>query len=325
MDEVFIGVDLGGTNIKIGCLDSDLTVIAKTSIPTEVESGPESIIDRIGRSVEELLAASGLSVKDICAAGIGSPGLMDIDAGVVIAAHNLRFQNVPLRKMLSERLGKPSVLENDANITCWAEHVAGAGKGADEMILITLGTGIGGGIISSGELVHGYRNSAAELGHTIIYPDGRLCGCGQKGCVEAYASASSTASRAAEAIQAGAESSLKKLLDENGEITCKDVYDHLAAGDKLAKEITDGTAKALAVFCINMLHATGPERIVFYGGMIGAGELLLKPVQNFFERYIWNLKKEDVQLCLATLGGDAGIIGTAALAMHVVKGGRLNC
>jgi glucokinase len=182
------------------------------------------------------------------------------------------------------------------------------------MVFFTLGTGIGGGIISNGELVHGCGGNAAELGHIIIYPDGRKCNCGQKGCVEAYASANSTAKRATEAIEAGAKSGLKKVLEEKGEITCKDVYKHLAAGDELARQITDETAKALALLCVNVLHATEPKRIVFAGGMIAAGEPLLNRIKDYFDEYIWSLKKEAVEICFATLGEDAGIIGAAALA-----------
>ncbi|MHC4396566.1 MAG: ROK family protein [Planctomycetota bacterium] len=323
MREIFVGIDLGGTNVKIGCFDSDLKLVTKTSIPTQLESGPESIVDRTVQAAEKILVEAGLSAENICAAGIGSPGPVDVDAGVVIATSNLRFTNVPLRQILSDRLGKPAVLENDANVTCWAEHVAGAGKGANDMVLITLGTGVGGGVISNGELVHGLGSNAGEMGHIIIYPDGRLCGCGQKGCVEAYASASSTATRATEAIKGGAQSSLKKLLDEKGEITCKEVYEHVASGDRLAKEITDDTAKALAIVCIVLLHTTGPERVVFFGGMIGAGELLLKPIRKFFDQYIWTINKEKMGLCFATLGDDAGIIGTASLAIHAREQGRL--
>jgi glucokinase len=322
MKDVFIGVDLGGTETKIGCFDSDLNRIARTTIPTYVELGSEAIVDRIGRAVEELLSANGIHEDEFIGAGIGSPGVIDVDAGVVIATSNLRFENVPLRQMLQDRLGKPVVLENDANITCWAEHVSGAGKGCNEMILITLGTGIGGGLITNGELVHGSDCNAAELGHTIYQPDGRQCGCGQKGCIEAYASANSTAARATEAIQAGAESSLKKLIEDNGEITCKDVYEHSAAGDKLAREITDGSAKALAQFCISILHVSGPECIVFYGGMTHAGSLLLDPIKKYFRQGIWTIKKEHVKICLAMLGDNAGIVGSAALALHHYKKGK---
>jgi len=201
-------------------------------------------------------------------------------------------------------------------VACWGEYAVGAGKGVKDMVFFTLGTGIGGGIISSGELVHGCAENAAELGHMIIYPDGRECNCGQRGCVEAYASADSTARRAREAVEGGAESSLKKVLNEKGQITSKDVYEHLAAGDKLAKEIADGTAKALAITCINMLHTTEPKRIVFAGGMIAAGDILLNRIKDYFNEYIWTLKKEPVEICFATLGEDAGIIGAAALARH---------
>jgi glucokinase len=182
------------------------------------------------------------------------------------------------------------------------------------MVFFTLGTGIGGGIISGGKLLAGSGDNAAELGHIIVYPDGRRCNCGQRGCVEAYASASNTAKRA---IEAGAESSLKKVLKEKGKITSRDVYEHLKRGDGLAKEITDGTAKALAILCVNMLHTTEPKRIVFAGGMIAAGDILLDRIRDYFNEQIWSLKKETVEICFATLGEDAGIIGAAALAKQI--------
>jgi glucokinase len=281
-----------------------------------VELGAQSIVDRIGQAVEKLLKDNKIAYKDFIAVGIGSPGVIDAARGIVMATSNLKFENVPLAKMLSDRLKKPAILENDANITCWAEHVAGAGKGCDEMLLLTIGTGIGGGIITNGEILHGFDCNGAELGHAIYQPDGRKCGCGQKGCIEAYASASATAARAEEALRGGTKSLLKKVLDEKGCVTCKDVFDHVAAGDALAKEITDGTAKALAQFCISMLHISGPECIVFFGGMTRAGDLFLNPIKKFFNEGIWTIKKERVRFCLAMLGDDAGIIGTASLAMH---------
>jgi glucokinase len=227
------------------------------------------------------------------------------------------FKNVPIRQMLSDALHCPVVFDNDANIACFGEFTAGAGKGVNDMVFFTLGTGIGAGIISDGKLLRGSGGNAAELGHTIIYPDGQLCNCGQKGCAEAYASASNTAKRAAEAVEAGEKSTLKKILEKKTQITCKDVFDHLKAGDKLAKKITDQTAKALAVLCINALHATEPQRIVFAGGMIAAGDILLNRIKDYFNEQIWKLKKETVEICFATLGEDAGIIGAAALAKEL--------
>jgi len=315
MNEIFIGIDLGGTNIKIGCFDSELKLIRKTAVATEADMGPDVVIDKMAQTVEKLLVDSGLSLQDITAVGIGTPGPAKYTEGIIIKSTNMpKFKNVPICQMLNEKLGAPVVFDNDANVACWGEYVVGAGKGAGDMVFFTLGTGIGGGVISNGKLVHGCDENAAELGHIIIYPDGRRCNCGQKGCVEAYASADATAKRATEAIEAGNESSLKKVLDEKGKITSKDVYEHLAAGDELAKKITDGTAKALALTCISMLHITEPRRIVFAGGMIAAGEPLLARIQDFFNEYIWSLKKEPVEICFATLGEDAGIIGAAALA-----------
>ena len=315
MDDIFVGIDLGGTNIKVGCFDSELNLICKTAVTTGAKMGPEVVVERIGEAVEKLLADNDLSIKSVASVGIGAPGPSNISDGIVVAAPNMPlFRNVPLRKMVGERLNKPTVFENDANAACWGEFVVGAGRDVEDMVFFTLGTGIGSGIISGGELVHGYKDGAAEIGHIIIYPEGRQCGCGQKGCVEAYASANSTAARATEAVEAGRESTLKKILDANGKITCKDVFKESAAGDGLAREITEGTAKALGLLCINILHVTYPQRVVFSGGMIAAGDYLLDRIQHFFDYYIWPLKTEPLEICFAGLGEDAGIIGCAALS-----------
>jgi glucokinase len=325
MSGTFVGIDVGGTNVKIGLFDTELKLICKTSVTTDADMGPKVVIDKMAKTVKELVAKAGLTLKDIIAVGIGTPGPAKYSEGIIIKSTNMpKFKNVPICRMLNEKLGAPIVFDNDANVACWGEYAVGAGKGVKDIVFFTLGTGIGGGIVSNGELVHGCDENGAELGHTIIYPDGRLCNCGQRGCVEAYASADSTARRATEAIQSGAKSSLKKVLDQKGKITSKDVYQHLASGDKLAKEITDGTAKALAITCINMLHATEPKRIVFAGGMIAAGEVLLNAIKRFFDEHVWTIKKEFVEICFATLGEDAGIIGAAALARHTKQQGKLN-
>ena len=325
MSEIFIGIDLGGTNIKIGCFDSDIKLICKTSTPTQADMGPEVVIDKMAQTVEKLLADAGLSIDDVVAAGIGTPGPAKYRDGIIICSTNMpEFKNVPIRQMLSDKLGKPIVFDNDANVACWGEYAVGAGKGVEDMVFFTLGTGIGGGIINNGKLLHGCGDNAAELGHIIIHTNGRKCNCGQRGCVEAYASANSTAKRAVEAIKAGAQSSLKKVLDEKGEITSKDVYEHLAAGDELSKKITDETAESLAILCIVMLHTTEPKRIVFAGGMIAAGDVLLNRIRYYFNEHIWSLKKEPVEICFATLGEDAGIIGAAALAKQADTEGKFS-
>jgi len=324
MVEFFIGIDIGGTNVKIGCFDSDLKLIAKTSITTGAGMGAVVVVGNIAEAVHSLLAKAGLSIDGVCAVGLGTPGPAKYGEGIILSSTNMpKFRNVPIRRMLSKKLGKPVMFDNDANVACWGEYVAGAGKEVEDMVFFTLGTGIGGAIVNHGKLLTGCDDNATELGHIIIYPDGRRCNCGQRGCVEVYASASWTAQRATEAVEADAKSSLKEVLEENGEITCKDVYEHLAKGDELAKRITDETAKALAILCINMLHTTEPSRIVFAGGMIAAGDALLDRIKHYFDEGIWTLKKESVEICFAALGEDAGIIGAAALAKQAKQQGKI--
>jgi len=311
MGKILVGIDLGGTNIKVGTFDSDLNLIDKASVTTGAHMGPTAVVNRMVERISDLLADHGCGLSDLACAGIGTPGPADYKAGIIIHSTNMpTFKNVPIREILQERLHCPVAFDNDANVACYGEFTVGAGKDVNDMVFFTLGTGIGCGIVSHGHLIQGNGGNAAEVGHMIIYPDGEQCNCGQRGCVEAYASASHTARRAARAIEAGASSSLAALE----EITCKDVYDHLAQGDALALRITDETAKALAIMCVNMLHATDPARIVFAGGMIAAGDVLLSRIRQYFNEQIWTLKKETVEIVFASLGEDAGIIVAADLA-----------
>jgi glucokinase len=323
MSEVFIGIDFGGSNIKAGIFDEQISLIGKDSIPTDVDSGPANVVQRITEQCRSLINQAGFTSADIAAIGIGTPGPADYPNGIIIKAANMHnFKNTPLRDMIADNLGAPAVLENDANVACWGEFTKGVGKDISDMVFFTLGTGIGGGIVTKGQLLTGSDYNAAELGHMIIHPDGRLCGCGQKGCVEAYASASSTAARAIEALSQGRPSSLNEILDQKCKITCEAVFAHAKSGDELANEIVDTTAKALAIMCVNMLHTTEPQQIVFTGGMIAAGDFLLNKIKKHFCEQIWNLKPEKLEICFAALGEDTGIIGAAALAQHTKQAGK---
>lgn len=316
----FIGIDFGGTNIKIGCFDENLKILAKTSIPTYADKGPEASVSAIAQACERLLADTGLDKADTAYAGIGLPGPVNLSQGLLVSPPNLPlFHGCPIKKMLSQSLGVPVVMENDANAAAWAEYVCGAAEDVDDLVFITLGTGIGGGIVTAGKLVHGNTDAAGELGHIIIYPDGRKCGCGQMGCTEAYASASSTARRANELLAEEAPSSLQEIYKAKGEVSCKDVYDHAAKGDEFAQCITAGTAKVLALLCVNIMNFMDPQKIVFAGGMIAAGEQLLEAVKEYFVKYAWPGRAETVEIMFATLGEDAGIIGNASLAIKEYK------
>jgi glucokinase len=318
MSSVLVGIDLGGTNIKIACFDMDLTLLKKTSVTTGVDMGPVAVVGRIDSAIADLLAQQGLGLTDLAGAGIGTPGPADYQAGILIKSTNMpTFKNVPIKQMLEEKLECPVAFENDGNVACYGEFSMGAGKDIEDMVFFTLGTGIGCGIVSKGRLIQGATGNAAEVGHMIVDPIGEPCNCGQRGCVEVIASASNTARRATAAVEAGQASSLKQVLD-HGEITCKDVYEHLAQGDDLAKRITDETHSALAIMCVNMLHVTDPARIVFTGGMIAAGDPLLNGIRNEFNQRMWTLRKETVEIVFASLGEDTGVIGAAALAREAV-------
>lgn len=316
--DLLIGIDLGGTNIKIGTFDQDLKHLAKTSVATAVDMGPQAVVDRMAVAIRDLVKKAG--VKTIAAAGIGTPGPADYQKGVIFKSANMpTFTNAPIRQMVSDKLGCPVAFDNDANVACYGELKVGAGKDVQDMVFFTLGTGIGCGIVAHGRLIQGATGNAAEAGHMIIYPGGELCNCGQRGCAEAHASASHTARRATEAVRRGEPSSLRQVLDSQGQITSRDVYEHLAKGDALAKKITDETAEALAILCVNMLHVTDPARIVLAGGMIAAGDLLLGRIRHFFSMHLWKMKTESVEIVFASLGEDAGIFGAAAIAKDLLN------
>ncbi|MFI4911684.1 MAG: ROK family protein [Sedimentisphaeraceae bacterium JB056] len=316
----FIGIDFGGTNIKLGLFDKDLNLIVKDSIPTYADKGPEVCIEAIVQACEKILSENSIDKIDIGYMGIGLPGPVNLKEGILVSPPNLPlFHGCPIRDMLAEAMGVPVVMENDANAAGWAEHVCGVAEDADDMAFLTLGTGIGGAVITGGKLAHGSTDACGELGHIIIYPDGRKCGCGQLGCAETYASASSTARRANELLAEGIESSLQAIYKEKGEVTCKDIYLHAADGDDLSVNITEGTAKVLGLLCVNIMNFMDPKKIVFAGGMIAAGEQLLSRIKYYFAKYAWPGREKNIEIMFASLGEDAGIIGNASLAILEYK------
>lgn len=310
-----IGIDLGGTNIKGGVLDASGTLVHRRSIETQAERGFEHVFARLVRLVEDLTRDAGLAKSDIAAIGYGTPGPLSHRKGIVYASANLPgWKNIPLRERFSAATGLPVTLDNDANVAAFGEFVAGAGRGVRDMVMLTLGTGIGGGVIVNGELVRGALENAAEIGHMIAVPDGRACPCGQRGCLERYGSANAVAERLVEAMQAGENSSLKAGLEAGETITSVEVAQAARAGDALALRIWDETCYYLAIGCVSLQHVLNPARVVLAGGLIGAGEQLLDPIRDHFHRQTWRLAEDFPQIELATLGADAGVIGAAALA-----------
>ena len=264
----------------------------------------------------ELLRDHGLGREDVAGVGIGCPGPLDLDAGIVIGTPNIPgFENVPIRERVSQGTGLPAVLENDANAAALGEYLCGSGKDCRVMVLLTLGTGIGSGIVLDGRLLHGAHGIGAELGHMIVEPDGERCGCGQQGCLERYASATYLARHARRLIEEdGRDSSLRAVLEQAGDIDAKAVVHARAAGDALAEEVWDRAMRFLAIGCVNLCRIFDPDRIVLGGGMAAAGEDLMAPLRRHFAEAHWHLAEPKTDLALAALGNNAGVIGAAGVA-----------
>jgi glucokinase len=322
----FLGLDLGGTNVKAGVTDESGRVVAKLSAPTNVQAGFDRVCHAMAEAGRQVVGRAKLKLADIAAIGVGSPGLLDFDGGIVLASPNFPdWVNVPLGPRLRDLLGRPTVIENDANAAGYGEFWAGAGRqpGVTDLVMLTLGTGIGGGVVIGGKVLHGGHGVGAEAGHMIVVPDGRACPCGQRGCIEAYASAAGTARRATEAMQAGEAGSLKAVLDKRGAIECEEVFDAARAGDKAALRIVDETANLLGVTCVTLSRLLDPQLIVFAGGMSLAGDFLFEKVREAYRRHNWRLTGMDVRIVPAVLGNDAGIIGAAGVAWSAWSDGRL--
>lgn len=310
-----LGIDLGGTNIKGGVCDADGRLIATDSVETQAHAGFDHVFRRIVGLVERLPAGAGLGRERILGVGIGAPGPMSHSRGMILNAPNLPgWENIPLRDRLSDAVGLRVSLENDANAAAFGEFVAGAGQDVQTMVMVTLGTGIGGGVILDGRLWRGHFDNAGEIGHAIVVPGGRACPCGKLGCLERYASANAVGERLIEAVKAGGESALAAKVAAGASITSRDVLDQRRNGDALAARIWDETCYYLAIGCINIQHHFNPQRIVLAGGLINAGDELLAPLRDQYRRLAWKMCDDFPEIVFAQVGTDAGTIGAGALA-----------
>jgi len=311
----YLGVDLGGTNIKSGVVDNNGLALSSVSRPTEADRGPEvglsNLVDAARRAVE----ASGVGWNQIKGVGLGSPGTMDIHQGLLLEPPNLPgWNNWPIRDKLAERLSCPTILQNDANAAAYGEYWAGAGRGTSSLVMFTLGTGIGCGIVENGRMVEGRHSHGGECGHLIIQmEDGRLCSCGQYGHLEAYASATALVKRAQEALEEHEPSSLKANLAA-GTLTAHAISLAAVAGDHLAIRLMRETARYLGVGATSLMHTIDPDIIVFGGGMIGAGLPFLEQIRSVVEQIAFPLPAKQTRIEFAQLGGDAGFIGAAGCA-----------
>ncbi|MCL2701124.1 MAG: ROK family glucokinase [Phycisphaerae bacterium] len=314
MSKYCIGVDLGGTFIKFCLLDEQRRASDIFQLPTPA-TGAKDVVAQMVAGSRQAIAKRGLSVSDIVGVGIGSPGPLKISEGIVIALPNIPgMDNLPLRDLVCKELGVPGVLENDANAAAFGEYICGAGAGHGDMVLLTLGTGVGGGIIIDGKVVQGSHEIGAEIGHVIVEPGGEKCGCGQRGCLERYASATYIGQWATRLVREGRASSLKAVLDAGGTITAKDINEARKAGDALSTEVWDQAMRYLALGCVTIARMLDPDEIVLAGGMTKAGEDMMAPLRKHYADLHWTLTPALTKLEIAQLGNDAGTIGAAGCA-----------
>ncbi len=314
-----VGVDLGGTNIVIGLVPADGgRAVACRTLLTEPETGPERAVARVAEAAEEAIAETlaqhGGSRSDVLGVGIGCPGPVDLTGGKVQDAFNLGWSGFPLRDRLGALLDLPASLDNDANCATYGEWWQGAGRGVSTLVGMTVGTGIGGGIVLDGELIHGVSGTAGEVGHTTINFAGRRCKCGNYGCLEAYASGPNIAARAREGLEAGAESRLAELVGGDLErITALTVYEALLLGDAYAQEVMLETAKILGAGVANVVNALNPEMVVIVGGVTRAGDHLFAPLRSEVRRRVFKVAESACRIVPGELPETAGVVGAAGI------------
>lgn len=310
---MYIGIDLGGTNIAAGIVDKDGNILAKSSVPTPCMDDYTIIVKAMLKLSKELVEKANITFENILSVGIGCPGSIDDKNGVVSYSNNLKMDNAPIVEEFQKYWDIPVVLENDANAAAFGEYIVN-GKNAEVFVAITLGTGVGGGVVISGKLFKGFNGAGAELGHSVIMYNGNLCTCGNRGCWETYASATALINQTSDAMKLHPESLMHKVSKEYGEINGRVAFDAAKSGDKTALEVVQNYANYVAVGLVNVVNTFQPNKIVVGGGVSNEGEYLMNPVREYVKKYDYNKHFEKVQIEAATLKNDAGIIGAALLA-----------
>ncbi len=314
MSKFYLGIDLGGTNIVAGVVDENYNIIAKSKTKTACPRPAEEIVADMAKVSLEALKECGKTIEDIDHVGVGSPGAVDAKNGVVIYNNNLGFNNTEIAKLLGEALGKKVYVENDANAAAYGEFVAGAAKGTENCIMITLGTGVGGGIIIDKKVYSGFNSFGAEIGHNVIDPNGAMCSCGRKGCFEVFSSATGLIRMTKEAIEANPDSLLAKTAEKEGKVSGRLAFNVMREGDEVAKAVVDKYIKYLGIGVTNLINTFQPEIFCIGGGVSNEGDPLLLPLIEYVEKEVYSRKTDDnTKIVIAKLGNDAGIIGAAFL------------
>lgn len=305
-----VGIDLGGTNIAVGVVNDSFEIISYTTVPTEAHRPAEQVVATMAQAVQTVLAQAGLKAEDCAGIGVGAPGTCDVENGVVYRSYSLDWTDLPLAEMLGSYFPLPVLVNNDANCAALAEVKAGAAKGRSNIVLVTLGTGVGSGIVLDGKIYSGLKGNGAEMGHMTIQLDGEPCFCGCRGCWEAYASATALIRQA----ETAAKQHPASLLNRVGKIDGKRVFDAADQGDETAQAVIDRYCRYLAVGIVGIVNMLAPEMILVGGGISRQGERILAPVRAYVAKNSFDKRPEALPVIApAQMGNEAGIVGAAAL------------
>lgn len=308
----YVGIDLGGTNIAAGVVDEKFRIIARSKLKTNRELLGDEVIRCCAEAARLAVENAGLKMENISAVGLGSPGTVNCETGVIEYANNLNFANTPAAEILRSELGIPAYAENDANAAAYAEFVAGSAVGAKDVVCITLGTGVGGGIIIGGKLYSGFNYGGAELGHTVIDINGPECTCGRHGCFEVYSSATGLIRMTVEAMKEHPESMMHSMMGDH--VSAKLAFAAMRAGDETAKAVVDKYIKYLAAGITNTINVFQPDILCIGGGVCNEGDNLLIPLREQVAGEVYTRRgSKNTKIVIASLGNDAGIIGAAYL------------
>ena len=316
-----VGVDLGGTTTKLAFITTDGDIVHKWEIPTDNTNEGQNITVNIAKAIDEKLTEHNQIKSNLLGIGMGAPGPVNYEKGIVLNVVNLGWpDNYPLKDRLEAATSLPAAIENDANCAALGEMWMGAGAGAKDLVCVTLGTGVGGGVIVGGNVVQGINGAAGEIGHiTAISMGGAPCNCGKTGCLETVASATGIVRLARIELAKGEKGELSKKLAENGNITAKDVFDAARNQDELAQSVLDEVSFHLGFVLASIANTLNPEKIVLGGGVSKAGDILLEPVKNNFAKFAFSPVRDSTKLALATLGNDAGVLGAAWLIKNKIN------
>lgn len=311
-----VGIDLGGTNIAIGIVDETGKMIYKNSTPTLTnQRTSEELVEAMAKFAIQVVEEAGITMDDVKSVGIGSPGTPDAKNGILLYANNLKMFNVPMRAIMQRYIDKPIYIGNDANCAALGEVVAGGAKDTECAIMITLGTGVGGGIVINNKIYDGFNNAGGELGHFVMVVDGEYCTCGRNGCFEAYASATALINQTIKAAKEHPESMIYSLVDGDlSKVTGKTAFDAMHAGDATGKAVIDNYIRYLGEGVVSLINIFQPEVFLIGGGICAQKEALFGPLNEMAKKYAYSKDESKLtKIMPAVLGNDAGIIGAAML------------